>query len=271
MSDAKKGHYVYLYRDRKNNMPVYVGYGARASRAFAHTGGRSHNKSLNDFLASDRYQIDVVGPFGNEEEALRAETLLISAFSPLCNVHKGQSAWRFRALGLPPEFADRRDQDPLTEKSIKEAARDCGGIILVLLNQRDFSDGREGYDPSNPMSDVALTDRASKYWQLAARARKWVSAEEVGPTRLLALFGPPSARFVVGSWDIRPWKTWKPKNPLDGGLIEIPVVAKKLDAGKFRGTRIERDSDAFHFGQFRHQQFILFDSQGHRHGGKAIK
>ncbi len=265
--DVLDGHYVYLYRDPKSGKPIYVGYGKRASRAFSHVGGKSHNKDLNDFLRLGRYQIDVVGPFGDKDDALRAETLLVSALNPLCNIHQGKSVWRFRPLGLPPQFADRRDLPAINEAEIKALGRECGGVLCVLLNQKDFSDGRKGYDASRPMANDDLTSRAVAWWQLAARAKDWVSGETRGPSLLLALFGPPAARFVVGAWSIAPWTTWDGKVE-SGGLISVPIVENKdLDAKKLRGRRLESNSEAFLFGQFRHQQFIIFDGKGVRHGG----
>jgi hypothetical protein len=264
-SKPRKGHYVYLYRDR-NGAPLYVGYGTQAGRANAHNAGNSHNAGLHGHVARDAgVSIEIVGPFGSEKLAKMVETVLISAMRTRHNVHPGMSEWRLRPFGVPPQFVDRRDT-LLTYQDLRATATQHGGLLLVYVNSQDFDDGRQGYDLATPPSDDVIATRVDRWWQLAKQSRKWTDGTELGPRYLLGLSGPPGARFIVASCKIADWRRSGVETP-GGGLIRVPLVATpKLDALKFRGVRVSNSPD-LHFGSFRHQQYILIGKDGERWGG----
>jgi hypothetical protein len=95
-------HYVYLYRDERGESR-YAGYGKRVTRATAHL-IESHNSELAAFVRSNKFTIDVAGPFKSKKIGLLVETTLISALQPEFNVTKGQKEARFPSARCSGRF-----------------------------------------------------------------------------------------------------------------------------------------------------------------------
>ena len=90
-------HYVYIYRDY-NFKPKYVGYGKSSLRATVHE-YKGHNKSLNEWLANNKYILEIAGPFDSEKTGKAVESAVISAINPKFNIQLGSREWRFCKVG----------------------------------------------------------------------------------------------------------------------------------------------------------------------------
>lgn len=261
-------HYVYLYRDL-NSKPRYVGYGETTDRAVQHL-SLSHNDNLNAFLKSQKFTLEIAGPFENEEMARGIETALISAMRPDCNVDAGQRRWRFRPLGVPENFAERLSLAPLMREAFLKHKE---SFLFVKISDKNFEeeDGndRPGYNPASPPSDEQILNRMNKWWQLGTHIERWKSGGENNPIVLIGINGRPGGQFIVGSvfidrdnWD---------KVKCDGGLCTIPTVkTPNLDALGLRGRRISREAN-IKFGAFASQIIFILNSDGTTIGGNPDK
>jgi hypothetical protein len=263
-------HYVYLYRNLAAD-PIYVGYGKKAKRSMSHVSPSGHNPDLTRELAKG-YTLEISGPFGNELTARAVETALISALSRttvLTNKNRGPTKWRFRPLGVPAKFVDRLDLPALTRKDLASVAASTNGIIFVIINDKDFEDGRQGDPLTNLPTDADLAKRMDRWWQLRLHADKWGSNSNQSPGLLVAVGGTPSYRLIIGSLFIDK-KKWSHSlnNVLPHGLLIVPHSTRlcNLDAMKIRGRRLDASTN-LKFGSLRHQSFILHDDKGNHVGG----
>ena len=77
MPERSTEHFVYLFRDRRGKAR-YCGYGKSPERAVSHVSG-SHRPELEAFLRTEKYTLEVAGPFGDRDTGLAVETALITA------------------------------------------------------------------------------------------------------------------------------------------------------------------------------------------------
>ena len=241
---ADLGHYVYLYRDQQRR-PMYVGYGARPTRATAHL-IESHNPGFANFLESSKFSIEVAGPFTSEEKGRMVETAVISALNPRFNVALGSSSARFRPIGVPIEFADRVSAPPLMRAdffTVQTAAP--VPVLLVSVGVQDFDDGRVGYDLADPPTDDQVRERTDRWWQLQKYVAQWTAIPSESPGLLLGVHGAPGAQLIIASLLVNRngWAAAE-SYPGGGGKISVPLLQQdSLDAFGLRGRRIHRDAD----------------------------
>lgn len=274
--DKVSEYFVYLYRDASGN-PVYVGQGKHAERATVHE-SKSHNPRLRDWLTAQKREatLEVIGPLHSKEMANAIETAVISACLPssalkkiFFNVHKGESAHRFRPFGVPSEFAGRTVH-PVKKVELMALSEKFGRVLFVRINQLDFeADGRLGYDLASPPSDEDIRPRIDRWWQLSSRVSKWATSPSTSPGLLLAVTGGPSAQSIIASALIDT-KEWGSAEQGAGGLLRIPLKESSLDAEKLRGRPIPKEF-GLRFGPWRQQQFRLFSPTGFEHETSKTK
>lgn len=138
----------------------------------------SHNPGLRELIESDRYVLEVAGPYGSTAEAALVEAALISALSQggtqaaLVNEAAGTGP-KFRPLGVPGDLAERKLMPTLTLAEIGEVA---GGALLVRNSfGADLSDGRPRLDPLLQQQDDVIVDNLVKYWRLDRLIPAWAS------------------------------------------------------------------------------------------------
>jgi len=261
-------YFVYVYRDLNGN-PVYFGQGIGSERPGAHIAG-SHNEAFKAWLKAnpDGYRVEVLGPLDTQTVANAVETALISACKPSAklartffNDSQGVSRFRFRPWGVPSQYAERLTS-PLTVDELRSIAASAGPIMFVRITQQEFDEGegRVGYDPANPSTDVQLVNRAEAWWQVAKRAGEWAAAPLRSPALLIPVSGAPRRQQVIASMTIdrSGWGGAEVKSP---GLLKIPVHRDNLDARELRGRPIHPGLE-LKFGTFKQEQFKLFDAQG---------
>ena len=261
-------YFVYVYRDLNGN-PVYFGQGIGSERPGAHIAG-SHNEALKAWLAAnpDGYRVEVLGPLETSTMANAVETAVISACMPSAklartffNDSEGVSQYRFRPWGVPSQYAERL-RLPLGADKLRALAASIGPIMFVRITQKDFDEGegRIGYDPASPSTDEQLANRAEAWWQVARRVRDWAAEPLRSPALLVAVSGAPRRQQVIASIaiDRNAWSGAEVKSP---GLLKIPVRRENLDACELRGRPLESGLD-LKFGQFKQEQFKLFDAEG---------
>jgi hypothetical protein len=259
------GHYVYLYRDERGR-PRYVGYGKAQTRASVHL-TRSHNRALAAFIAKGKYNLEIAGPFGSEAAGRAVETALISALKPDLNVDPGQTRWRFRPLGVPERFADRLLLPPLLREEFlkRRAGQVPCPVIFVRINERDFEDGRVGYNAAHPPTDRQILERMDKWWSLSRFAEVWSNRPSTSPKTLIAISGRPGAQIVAGA--LRIDRSGWERAEHDGALYVVPTEGPRdLDALGLRGRRVSADAD-IKFGPFRNQSFLILNCDGTTIGG----
>src|ERR1051325_8020341 len=177
-------HYVYLCRDEREQ-PRYVGYGERVTRANAHL-AKSHNPNLASFVIEKKFTIEVAGPFESEAVGRTVEATLISALKPDLNVAKGPSDARFRPLGVPSEYVERLSMPPLqTTTFISAQGNAASPVLFVIVGDKDFGDGRAGYDLANPPGDEQILERVEKWWQLSGLLPDWIKTPGESPSVLI--------------------------------------------------------------------------------------
>lgn len=234
-------HYVYLYRDERGR-PLYVGYGARPGRAAAHQIA-SHNPGLAKALSGNRYTIEVAGRFDSEEIGRTIETTLISALKPSENIAGGPSKARFRPLGVPEKYADRLPKPPLERAEFLRVQGDFPtSVLFVTVGDRDFDDGRVGYNPASPPTDEQVLERVEKWWQLEALAKRWTAEPAKSPGLLIGVHGAPGAQLVIAALRIDQAR-WGDVEHFEGGQgkIRVPCLPTPgLDAFELRGRYVSR-------------------------------
>jgi hypothetical protein len=270
--DFDEEHFVYLYR-HKDGRPIYVGYGKDPSRAIFHVSG-SHNERLNTYLEAGEYDLSIAGPFCSEEIGRTVETVLISTLQPECNIDPGPSLWRFRPIGVPGTFVHRPGLLPLTREDLILVMEEMGyaAILFVYLNDREFGDGRLGYDIANPPPDDVVYDRMKAWWHVGRYVPGWIADPSTGPGLLTAVTGLYKHRLIVGSMEIdRTGWTSAPCNEYMISQFTVPtLLTLGLDACKLRGRRIAAEAE-LKFNSIGPEMFLLLNRNGSVIGGRSQK
>lgn len=253
-------HFVYLYRTLQGD-PVYVGYGQAVERALTHTGG-SHNAELKSWLAQNKFDLQIAGPYLSEREAKAVEAALISSMSPRLNRSPGDGP-KFAPVGVPSSLWERPRMPKL---SLRQIGLMTGGALLVYLAPGDFlQDGRRKFNAAIP-SDRDAVSNVEKYWDLTKLVERWRKFPRSIPNVIVGVHGPVDHRFIVGALEINreslcddvnqsrsdrwPRPRWK-----------VPILnPMELDVVGLRGRRVKD----IRFGQFSHQLHIWVDAQGRR-------
>jgi hypothetical protein len=262
--------YVYLYRD-KQGRPKYVGYGERIERASVHL-IKSHNPKLAKFIEEEsNFTIEVAGPFENEALGRTVETALISALNPSFNENKGPSGFRFRPLGVPAEYAGRLSEHPLKKEDfISKQGASPKAVIFVKVGNKDFGDGRTGYDPANPPSDDQILERTDRWWQLSGYLREWQANPNESPSLLIGVNGTPGAQIVIASVLIDT-NGWPNVQNIGQGKMNIPTLqTPHLDAFNLRGRRIDKNT-GIAFGGISAAFFMISKPNGELVGGIKLQ
>lgn len=268
MSEAASGHFVYLFRDRRGKAR-YCGYGKSPERAVSHISG-SHRPELERFLRTEKYILEVAGPFGDRRTGLAVETALITALNPEFNRARGSSGWRFRPIGVREEFADRLVDLPMKLSDLHSVATRTGGILFVHISSEDFEyeDGskRPGYKLTELPHDPDVLRRMEKWWQIGRMIQRWLPSPDSGPALLVGIHGRPGYQVIIGAVriDTANWSTSIRKD----GLHTIPTKGpKNLDAFSLRGRRISRKA-GLSFGPNKCEFFIWLRPSGRLFGGR---
>jgi hypothetical protein len=268
MAEQDSSHYVYLYRDERSR-PRYVGYGARPTRATAHLIA-SHNPALARFIENSRFTIEVAGPFQSKEAGLVVEAALISALKPDFNVAAGMSVAQFRPLGVPADYAHRLEIPPLDRNDfLRGQPEDAMPVLFVSVGERDFGDGRVGYDPANPPEDNQILERVEKWWQLRRSIPAWSVDSATSPGLLVGVHGAPGAQIVIASCliDRTEWANAEPF-PYGESKLRVPLIATPgLDAFEFRERRINREA-GIAFEGIAAGFFMILNPDGTIQGGR---
>lgn len=263
-------HYVYLYRDERGK-PQYIGYGKHIDRASAHL-SNSHNAKLTAFMEKEsNFTIEIVGPFENEAIGLAVETTLISALNPSFNENKGPSEFRFRPLGVPIEYAPRLSEQLLQrEDFISAQEASPKSVIFVRVGDKDFGDGRTGYNPASPPLDEQILKRTDRWWQLSGYLPEWVANANESPSLLIGVNGKPGAQIVIASVLIDR-HGWKKVDDIGQGKVNIPTLnTPNLDAFNLRGRRIDKTS-GIAFGGISVAFFMILKTDGTLIGGRNLQ
>jgi hypothetical protein len=250
-----RAHYVYLYRSASDPGRVrYVGYGENLERALA---DRPDNPAFTGWLERGNHQVEVAGPYGDEDVARQVEASLISAIDPEFNRVAG-SGPKFVPLGVPPELKERPTLDPL---ALSELGRRTGGALLVYLAPgTQLSDGREKYDPAYPADEVIVSN-IEGVWDLGRHLDEWRRRPDQGPQVLLGIYGPkPARRFVVAATRIATSRWGSPELEVpDQGRWRVPLADPgDLDACELRGRRV----GGVKFSNLAHLLHIWVDGSG---------
>jgi hypothetical protein len=262
-------HFVYLYRDERGQ-PRYVGYGKDVTRATAHL-TKSHNLKFDAFIRENRFSIEVAGPFKSKKIGLLVETTLISALQPKFNVTKGQSKVRFRPLGVPVDFAKRLSMPALQRDGFLSAQKRKTpmSVLFVTVGDKDFGDGRLGYNLAKPPRDDQIKERVEKWWQLSRLASQWVKKPKRSPGLLIGINGRPGSQIVIASLKIDR-NAWSKAEgyPQGEGKISVPLLpSTNLDAFKLRGRWVDRKAKLA-FANFPANFFIVLKPDGTSIGGR---
>jgi hypothetical protein len=265
-------HYVYLYRD-KNGQPQYAGYGKRVTRATAHL-IESHNPELAAFVRSNKFTINVAGPFKSKRIGLLVETTIISALKPKFNVTKGQSEARFRPLGVPVDFMDRLSMPALQRRDFLrlQKKKPPMPVLFVTVGDKKFDDGRVGYNLAKPPSDKEIRKRAEKWWQLSRLVLHWAEKPKKSPGLLIGINGRPGSQIVIASLriDRKAWGDKKRCRNGGEGKVSVPLLSTPeldLDAFNLRGRWVDRKAE-FAFSNFPSEFFIVLKPDGILLGGR---
>jgi hypothetical protein len=248
-------YYVYIYRDEGGRVR-YVGYGKSSNRPSSHLSGGSHSPALNDFLAKQKYSLEIAGPFESNINGLALETALISALKPDLNDNLGPARWRFRPLSVPEQFAERLALPPLERKDF---VGQPGGVLFVHIKDTDYDQiGRAAAGPTN--DSRMILERLCCCWQLGTLVKLWLKDHSTCPSILVGVSGHAGSQIIVGAAKIdrTQWQhTW-----YKGMLYNIPTAGPEdLDALELRGRQISRQTN-LKFGSRRHQVFLILTAKG---------
>jgi hypothetical protein len=262
-------HYVYIYRDERGHA-CYVGYGASAERANSHP-TKSHNPKLNDLvLKNKKLHIEIAGPFETEEIGRLVETAVMSALGSDFNVAQGPSRARFRPLGVPDNFAERPSKEKLQLDDFILVQKDSPmPVLFVRVNDKNFDDGRVGYDLANPPTDVQTRERVDRWWQLSGYVNKWSETPNESPGLLIGITGKPGAQLVIASLmiDRNAWGMVEAYSRGEG-KISIPLTTPTdLDAFNLRGRRVDRTA-GLAFNSFASGCYIILNLDRTLSGGR---
>jgi hypothetical protein len=240
---------------------MYVGFGGTVQRALDHA-GKSHNPELKAWLAKDRFDLHVAGPYQSEKEAKAVEAALISSLNPRFNKTPGEGP-KFSPIGVPPDLWER---PRLAELSLAQIGRMSGGALLVYLAPGDvLPDGRKKFDAAMP-TDADAVSNIEKNWDLRALIDIWTKNPRSIPRVILGVFGRVEHRFIVGSLEIDRDRICDVANERRGNRWprprwQVPLIDRsELDVYEFRGRRVKQ----VRFGQFSHQLHIWVDGKGRR-------
>jgi len=253
-------HFVYLYRTLQGD-PVYVGYGHSVQRALTHSGG-SHNAGLKAWLAKNKFDLQIAGPYSNEREAKAVEAALISTLDPRFNRSPGDGP-KFTPVGVPSALWER---PRMPELSLRQIGRQAGGALLVYLAPGDFlRDGRRKFNAATP-SDRDAVSNIEKNWDLTKLIENWRKYPNSIPNVIVGIHGRVNHRFIVGSLEIDGERLCDSRNQRRADRWprprwKVPLVdPTELDMAELRGRRVKD----IRFGQFSHQLHIWVDASGHR-------
>lgn len=239
--------YVYIYRDEAGRCR-YIGKGTSADRPMAHSG---RTDSFGQWLKTGKFEIEIAGPYRDQQEALEVESALISALrptSPLFNAPTAPgSGQQFHPLGVPAQEAARLLEPPV---SMEETGRATGGALIVYIRSLDLT---------KPVTEAVAT-AASGTWQLESRIHGWRANPETGPKVLVGVAGPLRHRFIAGAFDIATDRWAEPAHrTATGRLWWIPLVDRsRADACGLRGRRLTEIA----FGRSKSQHFRIVDGDG---------
>lgn len=253
-------HFVYLYRTLQGE-PVYVGYGHTVQRALTHTGA-SHNAELKTWLAKNKFDLQISGPYISEREAKAVEAALISALNPRFNRSPGDGP-KFAPVGVPSELWERPRMPQL---SLRQIGLQAGGALLVYLAPGDFlRDGRRKFNAAVP-SDRDAVSNIEKNWDIAKLIGHWRKYPQSIPNVIVGVHGRVDHRFIVGALELDKERLCDSRNQRRADRWprprwKVPLVdPSDLDAMSLRGRRVKD----VRFGQFSHQLHIWVDAQGKR-------
>ncbi|MCG9755436.1 hypothetical protein L1D40_09445 [Shewanella insulae] len=243
-------HFVYIYKGSRGEIH-YVGYGKEDVRAVSHQ-SKTHNSELAKLIKTNKFSLEIAGPFEDERMARAVESALISAIDPFCNKKQEKKEWRFRPIGVTPSLAERPTERPLNRKDFLGSE---GTTLFVRISAKDFAD-RKGYSLSSPPSDKAVMERVQKYWQLGRYLPDWIESPEASPSLLIGVTGSPGSQMVIASMEIDTTQ-WDNLEIGKGGLIQIPLKDQsELDALNLRGRRIDIAA-GLKFGGFRSEFYKI--------------
>jgi len=263
-SSPEGKYFAYVYRDTSGRVK-YAGYGTNATRAYP----VGHNSRVVE--NGNEFEVLIVGPYRDKEEALNVEAALISAhdsdstYSSEWNQMHGNGL-KFRHLGVPSEFGSRRSQPAMT---IKEIGLTTGGALIVLSSlETQLKSGHEKLTPRSFADDVVLNN-IREYWYVKKFLQTWVADPNTSPKVLVGVQGPPKSRIIIGSVDIDidGWKT-TPVAKHDPSVHRIPILnTPNLDARELRG----RSTSDIVFGMGKALTFIWVDGGGEiRHAKPSV-
>jgi hypothetical protein len=239
------------------------------TRANAHQ-VRSHNPRLVDFVLEQKFTVEVAGPFESRSNGLLVETALISALKPDFNVVQGQARFRFRPLGVPINFARRLSMPALQRNEFLSLQGDAPmPVLFVTVGDRDFGDGRAGYNLAMPPTDDQILERVREWWQLSRLVPDWVDNFENSPGLLIGINGRPGAQIVIASLRInrKAWGDAK-RCPENKSKIRVPTLqTPMLDAFNLRGRRVDRNA-GLAFEGIPAGFFIVLRRSGRLSGGR---
>jgi hypothetical protein len=245
MSKAKS-YWVYLHRDEGDQI-TYVGKGT-GQRLLRSQPGHKGTRWVS-------------GPYPNPDDALAVEAALISALSPQCGWHRKPGhgkvkaklnnkihsrGKRFAPLAVANHRASRYPKRVLTPTDLSLKA---GGVVLVvLLTTAKLRDGRAVPDVIKGTAPDALAERAHKWWNLRTLLERCELRGKY-PVALIAAFGAPESRLIVGSWRTRSGaKAWQ---SVDDPNREVPLQDVYRDDSmgivgrRLHGLRFGQGSNAF--------------------------
>lgn len=251
---------VYLYRD-STGKPRYVGRGDSVQRALDHTSG-SHNPDLAELIESDKYTVEVAGPY-SPDQAVAVESALIAVLRTTPRLHllnrREETGETFRPLGVPAGLSARQSQ----LLSMSEIGQRAGGALIVRIGPKKFTDGtRAKFDPLSP-ADRVIAENTVRWWHLAPLLEHWHTEPEDVPNVILGAAGPPAHRYIPAALTIdRGVLAAQTSNP-EGDQVPVALDVTQpddadLDAAGLRGCIV---TDAL-FGRMRQDHVIWVDSQG---------
>ena len=239
-------HFVYIYRDASGKA-CYIGYGQSSEQAFENM-AETYNKRLRELTNSKSLTLEIAGPYDSQATALAVESALLSAIMPGTNSAGGQTIYRFRPVGVPPQYAERVAMAPLGRDDLIAIldAENSPSFLCVHVTDIDFvgADGiaRRGCDPSHPPTDDEIVNRVKRFWLLETKLADWRRHPMQSPAILLGIHGDLDNQFVFAALatDRDNWDT-AARDVEDETRYEVPVKpAIGLDVAALRGRRISR-------------------------------
>ena len=243
-------HFVYIYRDASGKV-CYIGYGQSSEAAFERM-AQTYNKRLRELTNSKSLTLEIAGPFDSQATALAVESALFSAILPGtvpgAEGARGETIYRFRPLGVPPQFAERFAMAPLGRDDLIGVLDEANSpsFLCVHVENIDFEDEngvlRRGYEPSDPPSDEEIINRVKRWWLLETKLEDWTRNPMQSPAILLGIHGDSDNQFVIAALatDRENWDK-AARFAEDETRYEVPIKEEfGLDVAALRGRRISR-------------------------------